>query len=137
MQVWQTQSEQLKSAVVNVNVSPQQLLVIDFVELVTQIIQETGIDGKYLQLEITESDAVSQTDNIVKKLRQLQAIGIKICIDDFGTGYSHFNYLLQLPLDILKIDRSFIGDIGANPKSAEIAKTILALPTYLGIEAIA
>lgn len=119
------------------NVSAQQLLLPDFANQVEQILQETGLEGRYLQLEITESAAVSQPSSISQKLTHLQALGVKICIDDFGTGYSHLSHLLQLPIDILKIDRSFVGAIDVNSKNVEIAKTILALASCLEIEAIA
>jgi diguanylate cyclase (GGDEF)-like protein len=137
MRVWQEQFPTFQTVTVSVNVSAQQLLLPDFANQVEQILQETGLEGRYLQLEITESAAVSQPSSISQKLMHLQTLGVKICIDDFGTGYSHLSHLLQLPIDILKIDRSFVGGIDLNPKNAEIAKTILALASCLGIEAIA
>jgi EAL domain-containing protein (putative c-di-GMP-specific phosphodiesterase class I) len=137
MRVWQEQCPLFQAVTVSVNVSAQQLLLPDFATQVEQILQETGLEGRYLQLEITESAAVSQPSSISEKLMRLQALGVKICIDDFGTGYSHLSHLLQLPIDILKIDRSFVGGINENPKNVEIAKTILALASCLGLEAIA
>ncbi len=137
MRSWQEQYPEFDTVTVSVNVSPQQLLLPDFANQVEQILRETGLEGRFLQLEITESAAVSQPSSISEKLRYLQSLGVKICIDAFGTGYSHLSHLLQLPIDILKIDRSFVGGIDLNPKNAEIAKTILALASCLGIEAIA
>jgi diguanylate cyclase (GGDEF)-like protein len=135
--MWNKQSPTLKAVQISVNVSAQQLLSPDFADRVEHILKETGLEGSHIQLEITESAAVSQPTAIGQTLNRIQGLGMKICIDDFGTGYSHLSHLLQLPIDILKIDRSFVGEIGVNPKNAEIAKTILALTTCLGIEAVA
>jgi EAL domain-containing protein (putative c-di-GMP-specific phosphodiesterase class I) len=135
--VWNKQNPTMPAVQVGVNVSAQQLLSPDFADRVEQILQETGLEGTQIQLEITESAAVSQPAAIGQTLKRIQALGMKICIDDFGTGYSHLSHLLQLPIDILKIDRSFVGEIGVNPRNAEIAKTILALTNCLEIEAIA
>jgi diguanylate cyclase (GGDEF)-like protein len=137
MKLWQDEYLTLKSAYISVNVSAKQLLVPDFALLVEQILQETGLKGCYLQLEITESAIVSQPEIINEKLEYLQNLGVKICIDDFGTGYSHLSYLLELPIDVLKIDRSFIKNIGKNDKTAAIAKAILGLTESLEIDAIA
>jgi EAL domain-containing protein (putative c-di-GMP-specific phosphodiesterase class I) len=104
---------------------------------VERIIQETGIEGRYVQLEITESAAVSQPEIIGQKLSRLKSLGIQICFDDFGTGYSQLGYLVQLPVDALKIDRSFVSYIGTQDKNSEIAKTILALSSSLELDATA
>jgi diguanylate cyclase (GGDEF)-like protein len=112
---WQ-QDSMLQSAFISVNVCIKQLLLPDFVQQVKQVLQETKLAGKYLQLEITESAAVSQPDIIVEKLIYLRTLGVRICIDDFGTGYCNLSHILQLPIDALKIDRSFISDIGISDK---------------------
>ncbi len=134
---WQETALQFRSIYVSVNVSAKQLLVSDFVEHVEQILNETGLAGCFLQLEITESTAVSQPEVIGQKLAHLRSLGVRICIDDFGTGYSHLSHLLQLPVDVLKIDRSFVTQIGSNDKTSEIARTIIALTNSLGMEAVA
>ncbi len=136
MSAWQ-QDPMLQSAFISVNVCIKQLLLSDFVQQVEEALQESKIEAKYLQLEITESAAVSQPEIIVEKLIRLRTLGVKICIDDFGTGYCHLSHVLQLPIDALKIDRSFISDIGISDKNAEIVKIILALGESLQIEAIA
>lgn len=137
MRTWQQEHPAFERALVSVNVSAQQLLVLDFAHRVEMALQVSGLEGRYLQLEITESAAVSQPETIIPKLSRLREMGIKICVDDFGTGYSHLSYLLQLPIDILKIDRSFVQDIGVTPKSEQIVQTILTLSHSLGLEAIA
>jgi diguanylate cyclase (GGDEF)-like protein len=137
LRIWQQEIAVLHSAFVSVNVSAQQLLLPNYVEQVEQIIQETGIDGRYVQLEITESAAVSQPEIIGQKLSRLKDLGIQICFDDFGTGYSQLGYLVQLPVDALKIDRSFVSYIGTQDKNSEIAKTILALSSSLELDVTA
>jgi diguanylate cyclase (GGDEF)-like protein len=136
MQAWQ-QNTLLESAFISVNVCVKQLLLPDFVQQVERALQESQLEPKYLQLEITESAAVSQPDIVVEKLIRLRALGVKICIDDFGTGYCHLDRVLQLPIDALKIDRSFINDIGIRDKNAEIVNIILKLAESLHLEAIA
>jgi diguanylate cyclase (GGDEF)-like protein len=137
LRIWQLEVPTLHSAFVSVNVSVQQLLLPSYVEQVEQIIQETGIEGQYVQLEITESAAVSQPEMIGQKLSRLKKLGIQICFDDFGTGYSQLGYLVQLPVDALKIDRSFVSYIGTQEKNSEIAKTILALSSSLQLDVTA
>jgi diguanylate cyclase (GGDEF)-like protein len=137
LKIWQQEITALHSAFVSVNVSAQQLLLPNYVEEVEHIIQETGIEGRYVQLEITESAAVSQPEIIGQKLSRLKNLGIQICFDDFGTGYSQLGYLVQLPVDALKIDRSFVSYIGTQDKNSEIAKTILALSSSLELDVTA
>ncbi len=137
LKTWQQEVIALQSAFISVNVASQQLLLPNYVEEVERIIQETGIEGRYVQLEITESAAVSQPEIIGQKLSRLKKLGIQICFDDFGTGYSQLGYLVQLPVDALKIDRSFVSYIGTQAKNSEIAKTILALSSSLELDVTA
>jgi diguanylate cyclase (GGDEF)-like protein len=137
MQIWHEKYPAWQEVCISVNISAQQLLLPTFVDAVARVLQETGLAGRYLQLEITESAAVSQPDSIESKLGSLRSLGVKIWVDDFGTGYSHLNYLLQLPIDGIKIDRSFVGEIGISSKGEEISKAILALATSLQLDAIA
>jgi|GEM_PF-1599576 len=137
LQQWQLGLPQLQSAFISVNVSAQQLLLPDFIDKVEQILQSTGFPGRFLQLEVTESAAVSQPETIGPKLQHLQSLGISICMDDFGTGYCQLSYLVQLPVDAIKIDRSFVDEIGTNSPNAEIAKTLLTLSESLALDAIA
>jgi diguanylate cyclase (GGDEF)-like protein len=137
LKLWQQEIATLRSAYVSVNVSAQQLLLPNYVEQVEQIVQEAKIDGQYIQLEITESAAVSQPEIIGQKLSRLKKLGIQMCFDDFGTGYSQLGYLTQLPVDALKIDRSFVSHIGVEGNNSEIAKTILALSRSLQLDVTA
>jgi diguanylate cyclase (GGDEF)-like protein len=137
LKVWQQEIPTLCSAYISVNVSVQQLLLPNYVEQVEQIVMETGIEGRYLQLEITESAAVSQPEIIGQKLSRLKRLGLQVCFDDFGTGYSQLGYLVQLPVDALKIDRSFVSYIGTQDLNSEIAKTIIALSTSLQLDVTA
>jgi diguanylate cyclase (GGDEF)-like protein len=137
MQIWHEKYPAWQEVCVSVNISAQQLLLPNFADTVEQLLQVTGLAGRYLQLEITESAAVSQPGSIETKLARLRSLGVKIWIDDFGTGYSHLNYLLQLPIDGIKIDRSFVREIGISSKGEEISKAILALATSLQLDAIA
>jgi len=105
-------------------------------EQIDLILQETGIDGSSLRLEITESDIMENAEFAVKIIEQLQ-YRHKLSIDDFGTGYSSLSYLHRLPIDQLKIDRSFIMRIGNNGENTEIISAILALAKSLHICAIA
>ena len=137
VQQWQTDLAHLQSAFISVNVSAQQLLLPDFVYKVEQILTETGLPGRSLQLEVTESAAVSQPETIGPKLLHLKSLGITICMDDFGTGYCQLSYLVQLPVDAIKIDRSFVNEIGTDNPTAEIAKTLLTLSRSLVLDATA
>lgn len=137
MQEWQTQVPHLQSAFISVNVSAQQLLLPDFIDKVERILQETGLRGESLQLEVTESAAVSQPETISPKLLHLKSLGINICMDDFGTGYCQLSYLVQLPVDAIKIDRSFVNEIGTDNPTAEIAKTLLTLSKSLALDVTA
>lgn len=116
---------------VSVNVSVNQLQQDDFVETVISAIEQHKLDHSLLELEITESAAMTDVESNIAKLSKLKAAGIEISIDDFGTGYSSLNYLKRLPVDNLKIDRSFIMDIvdadGGNSADAAIVRSVVAL----------
>ncbi len=123
---------------VSVNLSARQFQQKNLVENVTQILKETGLDPKYLELEITESIAMHNEEYVITKLNELKSIGINIAMDDFGTGYSSLNYLKEFPIDTLKIDRSFISDIkGKESESAEICSTIIAMARNMKLKVIA
>ena len=122
---------------VSVNLSHRQLLQVDLVDHVAQVIRETGVDPNSLKLEITENVIFESPDEAVELLTRLRSLGVQLYIDDFGTGYSSLSYLHRLPLNGLKIDRSFIKRIGEEGEDHAIVRTILSLARDLNIEAIA
>jgi diguanylate cyclase (GGDEF)-like protein/PAS domain S-box-containing protein len=122
---------------VAINVSALQMRQKDFVGQVRGIIEQTGADPRRLKIELTESTLVSNVDDVIAKMDKLKAIGIGFGLDDFGTGYSSLSYLKRLPLDQLKIDRSFVKDILVDPNDAAIAQMIIALSRSLGLSVIA
>ncbi len=122
---------------VAINVSALQMRQKNFVEQVRAIIEQTGADPHRLKIELTESTLVSNVDDVIAKMNKLKAIGIGFSLDDFGTGYSSLSYLKRLPLDQLKIDRSFVKDVLVDPNDAAIAQMIIALSKSLGLSVIA
>jgi EAL domain-containing protein (putative c-di-GMP-specific phosphodiesterase class I)/CheY-like chemotaxis protein len=126
---------------VAVNVSPKQLAEEDFVDRIIQILVTTGLEPRHLELEITESIHLKNLGNTHLTLNQLRKIGIEIAVDDFGTGYSSLSYLQQLPIDVLKIDSSFVRSLGQNHKenlnSEAILKAIVSLAQTLDLVVIA
>src|SRR5439155_257220 len=122
---------------VAINVSALQMRQKNFVEQVRAIIEQTGADPHRLKIELTESTLVSNVDDVIAKMDKLKAIGIGFSLDDFWTGYSSLSYLKRLPLDQLKIDRSFVRDVMIDPNDAAIASTIVALAQHMGLTVIA
>ena len=120
-----------------VNISALQLQRHDFVHTVQQALASTGANPRRLKLELTESVLVADIENTNAKMNTLKALGVGFSLDDFGTGYSSLSYLKRLPLEQLKIDRSFVRDILADPNDAAIAKMIIALAESLGLSVIA
>jgi EAL domain-containing protein (putative c-di-GMP-specific phosphodiesterase class I) len=120
-----------------VNISIVQLKDPGFAGTVLGVIRETGVDPRYLDLEITESTLMDRSKTCMEALLKLKGYGIHICLDDFGSGYSSLNYLQSLPIDTLKIDRSFINRLAANGEQGKIVETILMLGNNLGIDVIA
>jgi diguanylate cyclase (GGDEF)-like protein/PAS domain S-box-containing protein len=116
----------------SVNLSARHFDETDFVEAIEGIIRGTGFPSNILQLEITESSAGGDP----AKIRELKSLGVKVAIDDFGTGYSSLSYLKDLDVDVLKVDRSFILALGADPASVAIVRTILTLAEMLNLEVI-
>jgi EAL domain-containing protein (putative c-di-GMP-specific phosphodiesterase class I) len=98
---------------------------------------DTGLDPKYIELELTESMLVQNTEVAIRRLNALKSLGVQIAIDDFGTGYSSLSYLQQFPFDILKIDRCFIRNITDNSNNAAITKAIIEMAKSLDLKLIA
>jgi EAL domain-containing protein (putative c-di-GMP-specific phosphodiesterase class I) len=134
--VWATRPE-MSHLSLAVNVSAHQFRQPDFVEQVQAILTCTGANPKRLKLELTESLLVHDVEEIIKKMFALKARGIGFSLDDFGTGYSSLQYLKRLPLDQLKIDRSFVRDVLIDPNDAAIARTVVALAQGLSLGVIA
>ncbi|MEO8752079.1 MAG: EAL domain-containing protein, partial [Casimicrobiaceae bacterium] len=122
---------------VAVNLSALQLRQPGFAELVAEVLAETGLDPRYVNLEITESMVMGKTDTVTACLNQLRALGTSLSLDDFGTGYSNLGYLTHLPLDVLKIDRSFVRDVPGHLGACSIARAIVSMGRSLGLKVIA
>lgn len=135
-QLKEWQDKQFKPVRIAVNISPKQFSMEDFVDKLKKKISGYGIVPSSLEVEITEG-ALTKMDETLTTLNELKKIGIFISVDDFGTGYSSLSYLKQYPIDIIKIDRSFIKDIEIDVKNEAIAKTIINLAHNLGMEVIA
>jgi len=131
------QAEGLNLGTLAINVSPKQFHQDTFVEYVKGLLIELQMGGDVLELELTENLLLDQTDKTVSKIEALKEVGVLFSIDDFGTGYSSMAYLKQLPLDRLKIDKSFVSDIMTNVNDAHIVKTIIGMAHNLGLELIA
>ncbi|MFV2005049.1 MAG: EAL domain-containing protein, partial [Gammaproteobacteria bacterium] len=121
----------------SVNVSPRQFQQDDFVERIQQIMVQEKVHASCIELEVTENILIEDTQKVSEKLQQLKDMGLKISIDDFGTGYASLRYLQQLPIDMIKIDHSFIEHITDNQNDLSIVKTIMSMAENLGIEVIA
>jgi diguanylate cyclase (GGDEF)-like protein/PAS domain S-box-containing protein len=130
-------NEQTASIAVAVNISAVQFRKPDFVEGVMQMIDRTGANPRNLRLELTESILLDNIEDVIVKMAALKALGLKFSLDDFGTGYSSLTYLKRLPLDQVKIDRSFISDILGDASSAAIAHSIISLSRAMGLPVIA
>lgn len=130
-------SEEVPIVPVAVNLSPQQFQRQSVSMLVQNILRETGMEARYLAIEITEGSLMSNVGRFVNDLQALRASGVRILVDDFGTGYSSLSYLKHLPLDTLKIDRSFIGNVDSNAADEAIVSAILAMARSLGLKVVA
>jgi diguanylate cyclase (GGDEF)-like protein/PAS domain S-box-containing protein len=122
---------------VAVNISGKQLLQKDFPQQVQTILRETGLAARYLDLELTESILMVDTGGTAAAMQALHALGVSFSVDDFGTGYSSLAYLKRFPIDILKIDRSFVRDLATDPNDVAIVKTIIAMAHTLEMRVIA
>ncbi len=129
-------NEGIRTKSVSVNLSVMQLYQEDLIPSVIEVLNETGLDPKYLVLEITETAVLKKVDLAVGKLQQLRNLGVKIALDDFGTGYSSLNHLKDLPIDIVKIDKSFLNNITNDLKVKKILKTIILLIKQLGLKVL-
>ncbi len=139
LKIWQQKFAfipEIETLKISINVASQQFQQPQFIQKLDEILLATGLNGSYLQLEITESVLVEPGGTIQNILAQIKKRNIKLSIDDFGTGYSCLSYLSCLPIDNLKIDRSFIKHLNCDAENFEIVRTILTLAKTLGIDAI-
>jgi EAL domain-containing protein (putative c-di-GMP-specific phosphodiesterase class I) len=134
---WEEKHHGEKPLTMSVNISSVQLSYQDFVEQVEEIIRESDINPTNLTFEITERMIVEDNLIATRVISRLRELGVRVHLDDFGTGYSALNYLQRYPIDILKIDRDFIGKIDENGESVEIIKAILNLARDLNMSVIA
>lgn len=122
---------------VAVNVSPRQFVSVDLTNLVLEVLKRTGLPPARLELEITESMAVSDPAKVDRVMRPLRALGVKLALDDFGTGHSNLSMLTQLPFDVFKIDRQFVSALDADRQAPAIVEMILAMAETLGLKTVA
>jgi EAL domain-containing protein (putative c-di-GMP-specific phosphodiesterase class I) len=118
---------------VAVNLSPAQFKQTDLVNRIMTTLTDTGLQPERLEVEVTEGVLINDPERAISILSDLRALGVKISLDDFGTGYSSLSYLRQFPLDKIKIDRSFIVDVGQDERSAPIVRAVVALAHSLGL----
>ncbi|CBN54388.1 MULTISPECIES: sensor domain-containing protein [Kamptonema] len=142
MRAWQLQFQSNPPIAISVNLSGQQFSQPDLIDKFKQILQETGLEGSSLKLEITESVITEGAGNARTILKRLRDLNIQLCIDDFGTGYSSLSRLHHFPINTLKIDRSFVSRMGKTGRArssglGEIVQTIVMLAHNLGMDAIA
>jgi diguanylate cyclase (GGDEF)-like protein len=134
LQRWQTDLN-LPDLSMSINVSSRQFLQVDFLPMVQQILQYTGISPACLKLEITESVLMEAANTVVEQLEYLRDLGVRLSLDDFGTGYSSLSYLQQFPINTLKVDRSFINNLSADQD--QVVQAIVALTDGLDMDAVA
>ena len=134
---WQRRFPTAAGLSMSVNLSARQFAESGLTATVATILDHAGLDPVCLELEITESVVMDQTEASVERLRGLRALGVKLALDDFGTGYSSLSYLLQLPLDTIKVDRSFVSGLGTELESTPIVQAVIALAHGLGMDVVA
>ena len=137
MRAWQLLFPSEPALTIAVNFSAKQFIQPNLVEQVKQVLVETQLDPGSLKIEFTESVAMQDAERTTRILGELKTLGLDTSIDDFGTGYSSLSYLIRLPLDILKLDRSFVSRMDKNKESRQIVHTILSLADNLGMDVVA
>ena len=134
--LWHERSLGNPRPVLNVNVSAEQFRHAGLAKDITRILTESALDPRALTLEITESVAIEDMRSTVNMLHELKDLGVRVAIDDFGTGHSALDYLRYLPVDTLKIDRSFVRGLGSNDKDTAIVRVVVALAKALDLGVI-
>lgn len=136
LQAWQ-QNALTRHLVLSINISAKEFNQANFADIVKEVVQRHGINPNLLMLELTESMLLEDIENIIASMSELKDIGVKFSLDDFGTGYSSLQYLKRLPLDQLKIDRSFVQDITSDSRDQAVVRTIIAMARSLELDVIA
>ena len=134
---WQQRFPAARGMALSVNISARQFAQADLSGIVAHILDHTRIEPSCLELEITESVVMDQSEASVERLRGLRALGVRLVLDDFGTGYSSLAYLRRLPLDTIKVDRAFVSGLGDTPLDMPIVRTVVALAHNLGVDVVA
>jgi diguanylate cyclase (GGDEF)-like protein/PAS domain S-box-containing protein len=133
--VWQDNG--LAPMRLSVNFSARQFQQPSFIATVAEILKETNLDPRWLELELTESSIMKEPEQAIEKLHELKLMGIRVAIDDFGTGYSSLNYLKRFPIDTLKIDKTFVADVCKDPHDTAIVRAIITLGHALDLTVVA
>ncbi|MGH9283044.1 MAG: EAL domain-containing protein, partial [Acidimicrobiales bacterium] len=134
---WRAARPDLEHLQVGVNLSARQFTDPDLVSMVADALARAGIPPRSLSLEITESVLMEEAEATTETLRALKQLGVCLSIDDFGTGYSSLSYLKRFPVDVVKIDRSFVGGLGVDPEDHVIVSAVVSLAHALGLEVVA
>jgi EAL domain-containing protein (putative c-di-GMP-specific phosphodiesterase class I) len=132
---WRTHG--LTELSIGINVSVLQLLRSNLPQHLRQVLEDTGVPANRIELEVTESMVMQNAEQTTNVLNELREIGVSLAIDDFGTGYSSLVYLKRLPIDTLKIDKEFIGDLTRDPDDEAITATVITMGHSLGLNVIA
>lgn len=134
---WQNRSPLNKHLMMSVNLSGKHFAQPDIVEQIRWVIKDTGVNPSSLKLEITESAIMENAEATIRLLKNLRSLGVHLSIDDFGTGYSSLSYLHRFPIDMLKVDRSFVSSMEDGSENGEIVRTIIALAKTLNLSVVA
>ena len=137
MKKWHQQFPEQNELTISVNLSSRQFTQSDLVADIELILRETELAPQYLKLELTESAIMENIDSVASILKELRALGIQMSIDDFGTGYSSLSYLHRLPLNTLKVDRSFVSQVDSGNENLEIVRAIVTLAHSLSMDVVA
>ena len=127
----------LKPGKLAMNLALKQLKKDDFIDILNDLIKETKCKAEWLELEVAEGQIMTSLEEAIKTLQQISDMGIELAVDDFGTGYSSLTYLKRLPINKLKIDQAFIGDLPGDEEDAAITKVVIALAHSLNLKVIA
>jgi EAL domain-containing protein (putative c-di-GMP-specific phosphodiesterase class I) len=132
---WRDQGLPLRRLAVNVSLC--QLVRGDLAQLVREVLAETGVEASLLELELSERGVLRSDPEILRQLRAIRAVGVRLAIDDFGTGNSAVAYLKQFPIDVLKIDQSFVRGVASSSEDAAITSATIAMARQLGLRVVA